>query len=94
MLKPPDVKSWLTGEDPGAGKDWGWEEKEADDRMGWLDSITASMDMNLSNLQEIVEDRGAWHTVYEITKNWTRPNDWIILTELFQFKNEIMLLSA
>ena len=30
-------------------------------RMRWLGSITDSMDMNLSNLQEIVEDREAWH---------------------------------
>ena len=29
-------------------------------RMRWFDSITNSMDMNLSELQEIVEDRGAW----------------------------------
>ena len=29
--------------------------------MRWLDSITDSLDMNLSKLQEIVEDRGAWH---------------------------------
>ena len=30
-------------------------------RVRWLYSITNSMDMNLSKLQEIVEDRGAWH---------------------------------
>ena len=30
-------------------------------RMRWLDSITASVDMNLSKLREVVEDRGAWH---------------------------------
>ena len=31
--------------------------------MRWLDDITDSMDMNLSKLQEILEDRGPWRTV-------------------------------
>ena len=31
-------------------------------RIEWLDSITDSTDMNLSKLQEIVEDRGAWNS--------------------------------
>ena len=41
-------------------------------RMRWLDSITDSVDMNLSKLQEIVEDRGAWRAiVHEVAKNQT-----------------------
>jgi len=32
-------------------------------RIRWLDSITDSMDMNLSKLREIVKDRGVWHAV-------------------------------
>ena len=38
--------------------------------MGWLDSITDSMDMNLSKLHKIVKGRGAWNAVvYWVTEN-------------------------
>ena len=41
-------------------------------RMSWLGSITTSMDMNFSELQDIVEDRGAWEaTVHGAAKSWT-----------------------
>ena len=45
--------------------------------MRWLDSISDSMDMHLSKLQEIVEDRGAWHAalVHGATKNHTQLSD-------------------
>ena len=33
--------------------------------MRWFDSISNSMEMNLSKLQEIVEDRGAWHAAVQ-----------------------------
>ena len=40
--------------------------------MRWLDSNTDSTDMNLSKLQEVVEDSGAWRsTVHEIAKSRT-----------------------
>ena len=44
--------------------------------MEWLDSISDSMDMNLRNLWEIVEDRRAWHTaVHGVTKGRTQLSD-------------------
>ena len=52
------------------GKRRGWQ------RIRWLDSITVSVDMNLSNLWELVEDRGVCcAAVHGIAKSWTWISD-------------------
>ena len=76
ILWPHDVKNWLIRKDPDTGKDWG-KRRRGWQRIRWLDSITDSMDMNLSKLQEILEDRKAWCTaVHGVRGSRTQLSDW------------------
>ena len=71
ILWPPDVKSWLIGKDPDAGKDWGQEEKgmTEDEMVGWHHWLDGH---EFEQVLDLVMDREAWcAAVHRVAKSWT-----------------------
>ena len=95
VLWPPHAKSWLTGKDPDAGRDWGQEVKGTteNEMAGWHHWLDGH---EFEWTWELVMDREAWRTViHGVSKSRTRLSNW---TELMiyniseKWKNNCILI--
>ena len=76
ILWPPHARSWLTGKDPDAEKDWRQEEKGTteDEMAGWHHWLN---ECESDELREMVMDREAWRAaIHRVAKSRTWLSDW------------------
>ena len=93
MLWPPDVKNWLIGKDPDAGKDWRREEKgmTEDEMVGWHQWLDEH------EFEHLVMDREAWlSAVHGVSKSRTWLSNWteLNLLENYSLNWTLQLLST
>ena len=85
VLWPPDVKSWLLGKDPDAGKDWEQEDKGVteDEMVGWHYQLHGH---EFEQVPGNSKYREVWHaTVYGVTKSQKGISNWTIMLFYFFF---------
>ena len=76
ILWPPDEKSWFTGKDPDAGKDWGQEEKGTteDEMAGWHHQLKGRV---FEQTPGVIEGQGSLKSaVHGVAKSWTWLSNW------------------
>ena len=89
ILWPPDLKNWLIGKDPGAGKDWRHKEKgmTEDEMVGWhhqLDGHDFEQAPGVGDGQGSLVCCSPW-----VKKNWTGLSNWTELTEVRHYWNYV-----